>query len=208
MEEAYEVAGAIRRGDRTARKDELGELQLQNDYHSRMAEEAGAFALAGVVDAITGKMIRRHPHSVGDADASPELEVLKGAERSAEASAVDGVALALAALERADKIQRRAARVGFDWPDMSGPRAKIDEELAEIEAADSDAERAGEVGDLLFAAVNYARHLGVEPEGALRDATARFEQRFRKVEELADKPLNKMNIDELEALWQRAKKAL
>ena len=208
IEEAYEVADAIRRGDLAALKDELGDLQLQIVYHARMAEEAGAFALADVLDAIAAKMIRRHPHIFGDAAASPGWEALKAAERSAEASAIDGVALALPALKRADKIQRRAARVGFDWPDSGGPRAKIDEELAEIDAADSDAERAAEVGDLLFAAVNYARHLGVEPEGALRDATARFEQRFRKVEELADKPLNQMNIEELEALWQRAKKAL
>jgi ATP diphosphatase len=208
IEEAYEVADAIRRGDLAALKDELGDLQLQIVYHARMAEEAGAFTLTDVLDAIAAKMIRRHPHIFGDAAASPGWEALKAAERSAEASAVDGVALALPALKRADKIQRRAARVGFDWPDSGGPRAKIDEELAEIEAAESDAERDAEVGDLLFAAVNYARHLGVEPEGALRDATARFEQRFRKVEELADKPLNEMTIDELEALWQRAKKAL
>jgi ATP diphosphatase len=208
IEEAYEVADAIRRGDLAALKDELGDLQLQIVYHARMAEEAGAFALTDVLDAIAAKMIRRHPHIFGDAAASPGWETLKAAERSAEASAVDGVALALPALKRADKIQRRAARVGFDWPDMSGPRAKIDEELAEIDGAESDAERAAEVGDLLFAAVNYARHLGVEPEGALRDAIARFEQRFRKVEELANKPLNEMTIDELEALWQRAKKTL
>ena len=208
IEEAYEVADAIRRGDLAALKDELGDLQLQIVYHARMAEEAGAFALADVLEAIAAKMIRRHPHIFGDAAASPGWEALKAAERSPEASAVDGVALALPALKRADKIQRRAARVGFDWPDIGGPRAKIDEELAEIEAAKSDAERADEVGDLLFAAVNYARHLGVEPEGALREATARFEQRFRKVEELADKPLNEMNIDELEALWQRAKSLL
>lgn len=208
IEEAYEVADAIRRGDLTALKDELGDLQLQIVYHSRMAEEAGAFALTDVLDAIAAKMIRRHPHIFGDAAASPGWEALKAAERSADASAVDGVALALPALKRADKIQRRAARVGFDWPDASGPRAKIDEELAEIDAAQSEAERADEVGDLLFAAVNYARHLGVEPEGALREAIARFEQRFRKVEELAGKPLNEMNIDELETLWQHAKKAL
>lgn len=210
IEEAYEVADAIRRGDLAALKDELGDLQLQIVYHSRMAEEAGAFALGDVLDAIAAKMIRRHPHIFGDAAASPGWEALKAAERgdAADASAIAGVALALPALKRADKIQRRAARVGFDWPDARGPRAKIDEELTEIDAAASDAERADEVGDLLFAAVNYARHLGVEPEGALREAIARFEQRFRKVEELADKPLNEMNIDELETLWQQAKKAL
>ena len=153
-------------------------------------------------------MIRRHPHIFGDAAASPGWEALKAAERGGDpdTSAVAGVALALPALKRAEKIQKRAARVGFDWPDADGPKAKIDEEMGEIERAENDEDRAGEVGDLLFAVVNYARHLGVNPETALREATARFETRFRKVEEIADKPLNEMNIDELEALWQRAKK--
>jgi len=210
IEEAYEVDDAIRRGDMDALKDELGDLQLQVVYHARMAEERGAFALVDVLDAICDKMTRRHPHIFGEADSSPGWETLKAAERGKEAdsSAVAGVALALPALKRAEKVQRRAARVGFDWPDISGPRAKIDEELGEIERAESEQELESEVGDLLFAAVNYARHLGVNPETALREATARFEMRFRKVEELADKSLKDMNIDELEALWQRAKRAL
>jgi ATP diphosphatase len=210
IEEAYEVADAIGRGDMAALKDELGDLQLQIVYHARMAEEAGAFTLAGVIDAICAKMIRRHPHIFGDATASPGWEALKAAERAADAdaSAVAGVARALPALKRAEKVQRRAARIGFDWPDAEGPRRKIDEELGEIEQAGSDIERAGEVGDLLFAVVNYARHLGFDPEAALREATDRFEARFRKVEELADKPLKDMSLDELEALWQRAKKLL
>jgi ATP diphosphatase len=208
IEEAYEVDDAIRRGDMEALRDELGDLQLQIVYHARMAEEIGAFALDDVMASICDKMERRHPHIFGDAAASPGWEALKAAERSADPddSAIAGVALALPALERAEKVQRRAARVGFDWPDAEGPRLKIDEELGEIEQAASDAERAGEIGDLLFAVVNYARHLEINPETALREATARFETRFRKVEELADKPLNEMNIDELEALWQRAKK--
>jgi ATP diphosphatase len=208
IEEAYEVADAIRRGDMDALKDELGDLQLQVVYHARMAEEIGAFTLADVLAAICAKMIRRHPHIFGDAAQSPGWEVLKAAERGSDPddSAVAGVALALPALKRADKIQRRAARIGFDWPDAEGPRLKIDEELGEIERAATDEERAGEVGDLLFAAVNYARHLGVNPETALREATARFESRFRKVEKLAEKPLKEMSLDELEALWQRAKK--
>src|SRR5688572_3417523 len=153
-------------------------------------------------------MIRRHPHIFGEAAASPGWEALKAAERggAGDASAIAGVALALPALKRAEKIQRRAARVGFDWPDAEGPRLKIDEELGEIERADSDEERAAEIGDLLFAVVNYARHLGVNPETALREAVARFEQRFRKVETLAYKSLESMDINELEALWQRAKK--
>jgi len=210
IEEAYEVADAIRRGDMVALKDELGDLQLQVVYHARLAEESGAFALGDVIQAICAKMIRRHPHIFGDAAQSPGWEALKAAERSEDPdpSAIAGVALALPALKRAEKVQRRAARVGFDWPDAEGPKAKIDEEMGEIERAVTDEERAGEVGDLLFAVVNYARHLGVEPESALREATARFEMRFRKVEELADKPLSEMDIDALEALWQRAKKAL
>ena len=199
---------AIRRGDMDALRDELGDLQLQVVYHARMAEEIGAFALDDVMASISAKMIRRHPHIFGDAAASPGWEALKAAERAdhPDESAIAGAALALPALKRAEKIQRRAARVGFDWPDADGPRAKIDEELAEIERAADDAERAAEIGDLLFAVVNYARHLEVNPETALREATARFETRFRKVEELADKPLKDMDIDELEALWQRAKK--
>ena len=208
IEEAYEVDDAIRRGDMAALKDELGDLQLQVVYHARMAEEIGAFTLADVMASISDKMVRRHPHIFGDAAASPGWEALKAAERAdhPDESALAGVALALPALKRAEKIQRRASRVGFDWPDSDGPRAKIEEELGEIERAEDDEERAAELGDLLFAAVNYARHLEVNPETALREATARFEKRFRKVEELASKPLNDMNIDELEALWQQAKK--
>jgi ATP diphosphatase len=208
IEEAYEVDDAIRRGDMAALKDELGDLQLQVVYHARMAEERGDFTLADVMASICDKMTRRHPHIFGDAAASPGWETLKAEERGSDpdTSAVAGVALALPALKRAEKIQKRAARVGFDWPDADGPKAKIDEEMGEIERAETEEDRAGEVGDLLFAVVNYARHLGVNPETALREATARFETRFRKVEEIADKPLNEMNIDELEALWQRAKK--
>lgn len=208
VEEAYEVADAIRRGDMNALQDELGDLALQVVYHARIAEEIGAFTLDDVMASISAKMIRRHPHIFGDATASPGWEALKAAERAdhPDESALAGVALALPALKRAEKIQRRAAQVGFDWPDVSGPRAKIDEELGEIERAESDAETAAELGDLLFAAVNYARHLGVNPETALREATARFEARFRKVEEITDKPLKDMNIDQLETLWQQAKK--
>lgn len=207
IEEAYEVADACRRGDLAALKDELGDLQLQVVYHARMAEEIGAFTLADVMTSIADKMERRHPHIFGEAAASPGWEALKAAERTRheDRSAVAGVALALPALKRAEKIQRRVARVGFDWPDADGPRAKIDEELAEVAAASGVAERTAEVGDLLFAVVNYARHLDVDPEAALADATQRFERRFRKVEELADRPLAGMDIDALEALWQQAK---
>ena len=208
IEEAYEVADAIQRDDLDALKDELGDLQLQVVYHSRMAEEIGAFSIDEVIEAISAKMIRRHPHIFGDAEQSPGWEALKADERSAhpDTSAVAGVALALPALKRAEKIQRRAARVGFDWPDSSGPRLKIDEELDELEQAQTDQERSDELGDLLFAVVNYARHLGINPETALRQSTSRFERRFRKVEELTDKPLKDMNIEALEALWQKAKR--
>ncbi|WP_324750195.1 nucleoside triphosphate pyrophosphohydrolase [Sphingomonas sp. LY54] len=210
IEEAYEVADAIERGAMHDLKDELGDLQLQVVYHARIAEEAGAFTIDDVMASVCAKMVRRHPHIFGDQAESPGWEALKAAERghSEDQSALAHVAKALPALKRAEKLQKRAARVGFDWPDASGPLAKIEEELAEIDAATSDAERAAELGDLLFSVVNYARHLGVDPEAALRGSAARFEQRFRTVEEIADKPLNDMDIDALETLWQRAKKAL
>jgi ATP diphosphatase len=208
IEEAYEVADAIRRGDMADLKDELGDLQLQVVYHARMAEEIGAFSIDDVMAAICAKMIRRHPHIFGDADESPGWEALKAAERGRhdDKSALAHVALALPALKRAETLQRRAARIGFDWPDASGPRAKIDEELGELDGAASQAERIHELGDLLFSVVNHARHLGIDPEASLREASERFEKRFRKVEELADKPLSDMDIEALEALWQRAKR--
>lgn len=210
IEEAYEVADAIARGDMEDLKDELGDLQLQVVYHARIAQEAGAFALSDVMASICDKMIRRHPHIFADAGESPGWESLKAAERAArtDRSAVSGVAMSLPALKRAEKIQKRAARVGFDWPDADGPRAKINEELAELGEAGSDAEREAELGDLLFSVVNYARHLGIDPEAALRSATTRFEARFRHVEMLSDQPLAAMTIDELETLWQRAKRDL
>jgi len=208
IEEAYEVADAIARLDMAELKDELGDLQLQVVYHARIAEELGAFTIDDVLGSICAKMIRRHPHIFGDAAATPGWEALKAAERGQkqDQSALAHVALALPALKRAEKLQSRAARVGFDWPDVSGPRAKIDEELAEIEEAADAQERTAELGDLLFSVVNYARHLGIDPEAALRESSARFEQRFRKVEQIAERPLKGMTIDELEALWQRAKR--
>lgn len=210
IEEAYEVADAIQRGDMADLLDELGDLQLQIVYHARIAEEFGHFSIEDVLKAISAKMIRRHPHIFGERRDSPGWEALKAAERSRheDKSALAHVALALPALKRAEKIQRRAARVGFDWPDAEGPRRKIDEELAEIAAARTRAELDHEIGDLLFSVVNYARHRDVDPEAALREAVARFERRFRKVEEIAGKSLDSMNINELEALWQRAKREL
>jgi ATP diphosphatase len=210
IEEAYEVADAIERGDMAGLREELGDLQLQVVYHARIAEELGAFSIDDVIASISAKMTRRHPHIFGEDLESPGWEALKAAERDQgeDQSAVAGVALALPALKRAEKLQRRASRVGFDWPDVSGPRAKIEEELKEIDAAEDAEEIGSEIGDLLFSVVNYARHLDIDPEAALREAAARFEQRFRKVEDLAERPLKDMGIDELEALWQRAKKAL
>ncbi len=210
IEEAYEVADAIERGDLDDLKDELGDLQLQVVYHSRIAEELGAFSIDDVVAGICAKMIRRHPHIFGNDADSPGWEALKATERGerADKSALAHVALALPALKRADKIQRRAARTGFDWADAAGPRAKIDEELGELDSAPSPEERAAELGDLLFSVVNYARHLGIDPEAALRDASARFEARFRKVETLCERPLGELDIDALEALWQQAKRAI
>jgi ATP diphosphatase len=210
IEEAYEVADAIARDDMADLRDELGDLQLQVVYHARIAEERGAFTLRDVMTAIAAKMVRRHPHIFGDAADSPGWEALKAAERGQrdDKSALAHVAKALPALARADKIQRRAARVGFDWPDASGPRAKIDEELAEIAAAETPTELSDEIGDLLFSVVNYARHRDVDPEAALRDAVERFEERFRKVEEIADRPLKDMDIAALEALWQWVKREL
>jgi ATP diphosphatase len=207
IEEAYEVADAIRRGDLDALKDELGDLQLQIVYHARMAEERGAFVLDDVIHAICDKMVRRHPHIFGEAQERPDWETVKAAERkqAQQQSVLDGVALALPALKRAEKIQNRAARVGFDWPDPAGPREKIDEELAEIDAAESEDERSAEVGDLLFSAVNLARHHGIDPEAALAEATARFEARFRLMEDMADTPLPDLSLDQYEALWRRAK---
>ncbi|MGE4431599.1 MAG: nucleoside triphosphate pyrophosphohydrolase [Sphingobium sp.] len=209
IEEAYEVADAIEREDMPALCDELGDLLLQTVFHARMAEEAGHFAYQDVIDAICAKMIRRHPHIFGDEDASPGWEAIKAAERRAGAtadhSALAGVANALPALLRAEKLQKRAARTGFDWPDCEGVLAKIDEEMAEIRCAATDQEREEEIGDLLFTAVNLARHMGVDPEQALRQANRKFERRFRSMEAQAGEDFTTLSLDEKEALWRRAK---
>ena len=168
IEEAYEVADAIAADDPHALKDELGDLLFQVVLLSRIAEQSGLFALDDVADAIANKMVRRHPHLFGDAAVRPDWETMKASERGTTSSVLDGVAFALPALMRAEKLQKRAARTGFDWPDLNGPLAKITEELAEVAAATTAEERSDEVGDLIFAVVNYARHLGVDPEVALR----------------------------------------
>ncbi|MFN2474550.1 MAG: nucleoside triphosphate pyrophosphohydrolase [Sphingomicrobium sp.] len=204
IEEAYEVADAIARGDMSALADELGDLQLQVVFHAQMASETGLFTLDEVITGICDKLERRHPHIFGDTDASPGWEALKAAERDGleDKSALAGVALALPALERAVKLQRRAARTGFDWPDASGPRAKIDEELVEIETA-VPGDRAEEVGDLLFAVTNFARHMNVDPEEALRQANRKFERRFRLIEKTPG--FGELTLDEMEECWQAAK---
>jgi MazG family protein len=219
IEEAYEVADAIERDDMAALRDELGDLLLQVVFHARMAEEAGLFGFEDVAAAIAQKMERRHPHVFGDAKlASVEAqneawEAHKAAEREAAgggaASALAGVALALPALLRAAKISRRAARIGFDWPDAQAVVPKIAEEIAEIEAelagAAEHAALEEEVGDLLFVVANLARKLGVEPETALRRAIAKFERRFRALEILAKERSIGRDLDALEALWRQVK---
>jgi nucleoside triphosphate diphosphatase len=223
IEEAYEVADAIARGDWAALKDELGDLLFQVVFHARMAEEAGLFAFDDVAAAIVDKMVRRHPHVFGAvqiasvAAQSEAWEEHKAAEREVRArqagtpeSVLDGVALALPALLRAAKIQRRAARIGFDWPEAHAVFAKISEEIDELKTAlDRGADRQDledETGDLLFAVANLARKLEIDPEAALRQATAKFERRFRRVEALAAERGTGTDLTALEALWQEAKR--
>jgi nucleoside triphosphate diphosphatase len=218
IEEAYEVADAIERGDRAALKDELGDLLLQVVFHARMAEEAGHFAFDDVAAAIADKMVRRHPHVFGDAEIASAAaqteawEVHKAKEREASgeaASVMDGVALALPALLRAAKISARAARIGFDWPDAEGVFAKLAEEIGELRAElDGGGRRERieeEMGDLLIVAANLARKLDIEPENALRRATAKFERRFRRVEAFAKERGIGRDLDALEALWRKVK---
>ncbi|WP_294285267.1 nucleoside triphosphate pyrophosphohydrolase [uncultured Sphingomonas sp.] len=208
IEEAYEVADAIARNDADDLKDELGDLLLQVVFHARIAEEADAFAFADVVTAISDKMERRHPHIFGNASHSPGWEELKAAERrdtTQDDSALAGVAAGLPALMRAVKLQKRAARTGFDWPDQTGAIAKIVEEIEEVKTASED-QREDEIGDLLFAVVNWARHLGVDPEAALRSGNAKFERRFRAMEALGGEAFAALSLDDKEALWQQVKR--
>lgn len=214
IEEAYEVADAIARDDMSDLRGELGDLLLQVVFHSRMAEEAGLFAFADVAAAIADKLEARHPHIFGDGDEHPNQterwESLKQTERAAKGAtgALDGVALSLPALMRAEKLQKRAARAGFDWPDPRGPAAKVAEELTELETAGTEEERTAEAGDLLFAAVNAVRAYGIAPEDALRAANAKFERRFRAMEDLAASQglqFADLTLDQQEELWQRVK---
>ena len=212
IEEAYEVADAIARDDMADLRDELGDLLLQVVFHARIAEEAGHFAFDDVAGAIVAKLEARHPHIFGTATRRDGWETIKAQERAAKGatSAMDGVAGALPALLRAEKLQRRAARDGFDWPDREGPAAKLAEELDELAAATSDTERIEEAGDLLFAAVNVARSYGVAPEDALHAANAKFERRYRAMETLAaerGEEFAALSLEAQEALWQAIKRA-
>lgn len=212
IEEAYEVADAIERGDMAELQGELGDLLFQVVFHSRIAEEAGAFAFDDVAKSISDKMEARHPHIFGDETGSMDdwrWEKLKAKERweKGAQSALDGVALALPALMRAKKLQKRAARTGFDWPDPSGPADKAREEMEELAQAKSDADRFEEAGDFLFAAVNLVRAYGVDAEEALRAANLKFERRFKAMEAEAGDDFPKLTLDQQEELWQQVKQA-
>lgn len=223
IEEAYEVADAITQGDRMALKEELGDLFFQSVFHAQMADEEGAFNLDDVVDNLVTKMIRRHPHvfdQTDDRTAEDQVvawEQVKAAERAAKGQTkakgvLADVALALPALMRAEKLQKRAARVGFDWPDLDGVIDKINEESQELKDAYESGEHADiedEMGDLLFAVTNLARKMGVDPEVALRGTNNKFTRRFNYIEAQAvseDRSVSDMTLDEMEQFWQAAKR--
>ena len=212
IEEAYEVADAIEREDMTDLRDELGDLLLQVVFHSRIAEEQNLFSFEDVARAISDKMESRHPHIFGTEDGIMDTrrwEDLKAAERDdrGSTSAMDGVAQALPALLRSEKLQKRAARVGFEWQDAKGPREKLEEELEELEAAREE-EKLMEAGDVLFVAVNIVRRYGVDAEQALKASNAKFERRFRQMETLAQAEghaFENLSLTEQEDYWQRVK---
>jgi MazG family protein len=230
IEEAYEVADAIERDDMKALPGELGDLLFQVVFYAQMAAEAGHFRMEDVLGAINDKMIARHPHVFGTASIETAAaqtvawEAQKAKERAAEAAAagrsmsvLDGVAAGLPALTRAEKLQKRAARIGFDWPEAAPVIDKVEEELSELKAELGEPRKPErldeEMGDLLFACANLARHLGVEPEGALRRANQKFERRFKRMEALAaaergtgaGQVAMPTSLEQLEALWQRVK---
>jgi len=220
VEEAYEVADAIEREDLTALREELGDLLLQVVYHARMAEEAGLFGFEQVAAGIGDKLVSRHPHVFGEADIKDaaqqtlDWETRKAGERAAkfQEGVLDGILLGLPALTRAEKLQKRAARVGFDWPELAPVFAKVHEELGELQrevsAQAPDARLTDELGDVLFAVANLARKLGVDPEQALRGTNRKFERRFHHVEtclaEQGKKP-QQASLEEMDGYWDEAK---
>ena len=219
LEEAYEVLAALDANDAGAMREEFGDLLLQIVLHAQIASEYGEFNMSDVLQSIHTKIVYRHPHVFGDLNLEDvqgvlqNWERLKEAERNAngkgEAGLLDGVALALPALVQAEEYQKRAGRVGFDWPDIQGVIEKVDEELREVDAARSPEDRAAEIGDLLFAVVNLARWYSVDAESVLRDANARFRGRFAQIEAAArsqGRSVSDLSLDEMEALWQAAKK--
>ncbi len=222
IEEAYEVADAIARGDLDDLQDELGDLLFQVVYHARMAEEAGRFDFAAVARTIADKMVRRHPHVFGGSAFrsveahSAAWEAQKHAERSmrAETGTLAGIPAALPALTRAAKLTSRAARVGFDWPDVESVLRKLDEEVAELRAElpeAKDERLVDEVGDLLFVLANLARKLGLDPEACLRHANLKFYDRFGSMEQAAASAgnvLSEMSLEEMEEIWQKIKRSL
>jgi tetrapyrrole methylase family protein/MazG family protein len=219
LEETYEVISALDADDPAAMREEFGDLLLQIVLHAQIASEYGEFNMSDVLNAIHTKIVHRHPHVFGDLklggtqDVLVNWERLKAAERAAngnaEASLLDGIAKALPALVQAEEYQKRTARVGFDWPEFQGVVDKLDEEMDEVRGASSVTDRAAEVGDLLFAVVNLARWYHIDAETALREANARFRSRFYKIEQAAHnqgRSLDELSLDEMEALWQAAKK--
>ncbi len=214
IEEAYEVASAIADKDMKSLPGELGDLLFQVVFHARMAEEEGLFDFGAVVEAVTAKMIRRHPHVFGDEQARHDAasqkdfwEKLKESERAAagQTGLLDDVAGALPALTRAEKLQRRASTVGFDWNNAELVLDKLAEEAREVLEAPTQEARAEEIGDLLFVVANLARHLKVDPEAALRDANAKFTRRFRHIEAALGARMGAASLEEMESLWQEAK---
>jgi len=221
IEEAYEAAEALERDDTQGAIEELGDVLLQVVFHAQIGREEGTYDLETIARTLTEKLIRRHPHVFGEATVENAREVetawqaIKDRERQAseeaEASLMDGIPIHLPALARAEAIQRRAARVGFDWEDSAGPRAKVREELQELDQALAQGDREAarrELGDLLFAVVNLARKEGIDAEGALRSAVRRFERRFRRMEALAagqGRSLEDMDLAEMDELWEEAK---
>ena len=226
IEEAYEVVDAIDRKDSKNLKEELGDVLLQVVFHAQMARENGDFNFQDVVDNVTEKLIRRHPHVFGDEELETSDEVvnkweeIKKTEKTERIGALDGVPAALPSLSKAYELQKKAAKVGFDWPDITGVRAKIDEELAEVdeavaklseksvdECAKNDVEC--EIGDVLFSIANFAKHLGIEPEVALNRTNGKFLRRFEYVEDQVKKSAKEWSDFSLEALdifWEEAKK--